>query len=169
MKCENKLNLVSYSVITNAIADGYFDGDGTYQPDIGLMNAMRLFYNCCVKESAFDELHPHNVSDILNMQDMVDDDTFITEFNKAIAAHERRFDFGNAYSDAMSMVDVRKSSIVAIINYARKALVGLSEDLGKVMTQENMDALKAIATAISDGNDLDDALVQSRIRKATGK
>lgn len=169
MKCENNLNLVNYTAIVEAIADGYFDFDGTYQPHIGLMNAMRLFYNNCVVVSAFDEKHPHNISNILDMQEIVDDEEFISEFNNALCGSKYTFDFANAFAAALSIVEVKRSSIGSLINYAKNVLIELSNTLSSVMTQENMDALKAVAGAIGSGEALDEALAQARIKRATEK
>lgn len=169
MKFETGLSLVDYSVIVENIVDGYFDFDGIYQPHIGQMNAMRIFYNNCVKESVFDEKYPHTISDIMDMQEIVNDTDFIEAFNTAIQLGAMKFDFANAFDTALSIVDMKKSSVGHVVEIVKKALIDLASELNRVMTPENMESLKMIANAIGGGESLDDvfdeAFVQNRINK----
>lgn len=166
MKFETKLNLVKYCAIVESIADGYFDFDGTYQPHIGMMNAMRVFYNECVAESVFDEKYPHNITNILDMQDIVNDDEFIKVFNLCINTEAISFDFGNAYCDAMKIVDNRKSSLLNMFEQIKNMVAGLSTELEHILTPDNLKVVKDVAVALGKGSSLDDALAVARIEKA---
>ena len=96
MKVNTYIGMVEYLTMVNEIVLEYFDEDGNYQPQIGILNAMRLFYNECVIESKF-EL-PHDITDAMDMEIMVTDDEFVNEFNNAIIGDRPgiRFDFANA-------------------------------------------------------------------------
>lgn len=160
------MNIVKYTAIVEAIADGYFDFDGTYQPHIGMMNAMRVFYNECVTESTFDEKYPHNITNILDMQDIVNDDDFIKAFNFCLKSENISFDFGNAYCDAMKIVDNRKGSLANMFEQIKNMIAGFSAELEHVLTPDNLKAVKDVAVALGNGSALDDALAKARIEKA---
>ncbi len=169
MKCNTKLGLVKYCAIVEAIADGYFDFDGTYQPHIGMMNAMRVFYNECVTESAFDEKYPHNITNIMDMQDIVDDEEFIKIFNGCVSLDETTFDFGNAYCDAMDIVSNRKGSLVNMFEQIKNMIAGFSAELEHVLTPDNLKVIKDVAVALGNGSALDDTLAKARIEKAVSE
>lgn len=166
MNYNTKLNIVKYTAIVEAIADGYFDFDGTYQPHIGMMNAMRVFYNECVTESIFDEKYPHNITNILDMQDIVNDDDFIKVFNSCLKSEDISFDFGNAYFDAMKIVDNRKGSLANMFEQIKNMITGFSAELEHILTPDNLKAVKEVAVALGNGSALDDALAKARIQKA---
>lgn len=167
MNTYTKLNLINYAAIVEAIADGYFDFDGTYQPHIGIMNTMRIFYNECVVESFFDEKYPHNITNILDMKDILNDDEFIKAFNSCINSEDISFNFGNAYCDAMEIVENRKGSLVNMFELIKNLIVDLSSELKDVVTPENLESLRTVAAAIGNGNTLDESLAQARILNAT--
>lgn len=72
------------------------------------LNAMRIFYNKFVTNCKFDESHPHDITDVLQMEDIVADYDFIEAFNKAISPTVEKFDFTNAYADTMGIVSKNK-------------------------------------------------------------
>lgn len=102
---ETKLGIVEYMTLVEALVDGYFDVDGTYQPQIGIVNAMRLFYNNCVKQSDLDGEVSHQFTDIMLVEKLAANDDFIHAFNDAISnKHEYILDFANAFNDARDII-----------------------------------------------------------------
>ena len=77
-----ELSMIDYLVMVNDMVLEYFNEDGEYQPHIGMLNVMRLFYNHCVIESKFDT--PHDIIDAMDMEIIVEDDDFLNAFNDAI-------------------------------------------------------------------------------------
>lgn len=103
MVIKKDFSVVDYVSLVNGIVGEFFDSEtGDYQPHIGRLNVMRLFYNECVVESKFDL--PHDFEDALMMDVLVEDEEFINEFNTAIKGDGKmRLDFANAYAEAMEM------------------------------------------------------------------
>ena len=99
MVIDVKLSIVDFVSTVNDIVLEYFDADGAYTPHIGLLNAMRVFYNECVKESKFDGDIPHNVADALEMEAIVADEQFIQCFNEALKTDEYSLTFATAYNE----------------------------------------------------------------------
>lgn len=145
-----RLGLYEYINMANQIALEYFDDDGTYQPHIGKINAMRLFYNNCVVKSKFDDVYDHNITSSDDLVDILADDDFIIEFEDAIRNHGA-FSFGAAYDDALDMVYARKSSIGSVIDALNRMLKKLNDKLSDVLSDENVEQLSKIAQNISDG------------------
>ncbi|MCD7891640.1 MAG: hypothetical protein LUG26_07845 [Ruminococcus sp.] len=85
MTVNTKLSLFDYLAMVENIASEFIDEkSGVYQPHIGQLNAMRLFYNFCVTESKFDDKYEHNIVDAEDMEEIVADEEFIEAFNNAI-------------------------------------------------------------------------------------
>ncbi len=103
----------------------------------------------------------------MDMQEIVNDADFIAAFNDSINTSTIKFDFANAYVTALSIVDMKKSSIGHVVDMIKRGLIDLSSELNRTMTPENMESLKMIANAIGDGASLNEALTQDRIKKAT--
>lgn len=56
---------------------------------------MRTFYNEFITKSKFDESHPHDITDVLDLEDIVSDYGFIVAFNNAISPTNDKLDFAN--------------------------------------------------------------------------
>lgn len=162
LEINTKLELFDYLAMVNEIALEFFNDDGTYQPHIGKINAMRLFYNQCVIKSKYDEKYGHDIVDAMDMVEIAADDNFIREYNEAISAGTyENLDFGNAYVDAMKIVDVRKSSIGNAIEVVGSMLNRLVSSFSSVLTEENIEKVSQIAKEISNGNISAEALVNA--------
>lgn len=148
MTINTKLNLVEYESIVNSIVCGYFDYNGEYTPGIGYANVIRLFYDICVTDSKFDNEIPHDFTEITLVDSLEADDEFMTAFENALRVDSHRFDFGNAYKDALDIVNSKRDSVGESIMRAISYLMGL---LRETMTPENMDVTKRIAEDISSG------------------
>lgn len=156
------LELFDYLAMVNEIALEFFSEEGTYQPHIGKVNAMRLFYNQCVTQSKFDEKYSHDIVDAMDMVEIVADADFISAYNESIAAGAyTSLDFGNAYKDAMEIVDVRKSSFGNAVEIVGSMLNRLVGSISSVLTDENIEKVSQIAKEISNGNISAEAVVDA--------
>ena len=150
MKYDNKLNVVTYIAVTNSLVDSYFDASGKYQPHLGSLDAMRIYYNMCVLESKFDEKYPHNITDVLHLEEIISDPEFIEAFNNAVSESDP-LSFGDMYSRAIDMVEDRKRSVERIITQITNGIEKLSDNLSLMLTDENLSKFKDIANAVSSG------------------
>lgn len=156
-----KLGAIDYALMVNDIASQYFYSDGEYAPQIGLLNAMRLFYNCCVKESKFDDVVSHTSDTLDDMETLATDDQFIEEFNKALVADKYCLDFANAFRDAMDIVNTKKSSLYQMVVLMKDAMNSIVDRIAPALTQENIDKVRAIAKDIADGKISAEAVVDA--------
>ena len=161
MKVNTSLGMVEYLTMVNEIILEYFDEDGNYQPQIGILNTMRLFYNECVIESKF-EL-PHDITDAMDMEIMVTDDEFINEFNNAIIGDVPgiRFDFANAYKDAMDIVETKKSSIERAVDSVKKMIISVLDVINPLLSDEHIDKVAEIAHDVANGKISAEAVVDA--------
>lgn len=158
-----KLALFDYLAMVKEIAYEFInDEDGTYQPQIGKLNAMRLFYNHCVIKSRFDEKYGHDVIDADSMEEIVADDGFIEAFNKAIECDRTiRYDFANAYRDAMEIVNVKKTSFGSAVNIVGSMINKIFESVSPLLTEENINIVSQIAKDMSEGKVSAEAIVDA--------
>lgn len=172
LNVNTKLALFDYMALVQEIAYGFIDYEtGTYQPHIGNLNAMKLFYNRCVIESKFDEKYPHNVTNVDAMAEIISDDDFMEAFNKAIK-HDGEtvgYDFANAYKDALDIVNVKKTSFGLILNVVNTLLEGLKEKVMPLLTEENTKSIHKIAEEISGGKTSAEAVVNAYVQKLVNK
>lgn len=158
---DTELNMIDYMVLVNDMVLEYFNDEGEYQPHIGMLNVMRLFYNVCVKESKFD--NPHDITDAMDMEIIVEDDDFLNAFNDAIigVVPGIRFDFANAYKDAMDIVETKKHSIERGVESIKKLLFSILEVVNPLLTDEHMNMVSKIAENIGNGNINAEAIVDA--------
>lgn len=169
MIIDTKLSIVEYMWMVEAMVSEYFGDDGTYQPQIGLLNIMRLFYNKCVMQSHFDTEHEHNITDPMDLEEIISDNEFILEFNNAIEYNPMKtLDFGNAYYDAMDIVDVRKTSLSQAVQSMKSAVESIIDEIRPMMSESNIKNTSMIAELISSGKFDPDKLGES-IVNAYGK
>lgn len=163
LEVNTKLALFDYLAMVKEIAREFInDEDGAYQPHIGKLNAMRLFYNHCVIKSKFDEKYGHDVSDADTMEDIVTDDEFIEEFNNAIRCDgDTRYDFANAYKDAIEIVNVKKTSLGNAINIVGSMINKIFESVSPLLTEENIKVVSQISKDMSDGKVSAEAIVNA--------
>lgn len=152
MVINTNLSVVDFVVMVDDIAIEYFDISGEYTPHIGLLNVMRLFYNKCVKESKYDEDVPHEVADIMLMKDIVADKDFIRCFNEAIEERGYALNFATAYSEAMKIVDQKKSSIFNVIDIIKNSLMQLVGNMNETLASDKIDKVLSMFGKQSDEN-----------------
>lgn len=158
MRYNKKLNFWDYAAAVNAIADGFFDAEYNYIPHVGKINAMRIFYNFCVEDDIGGV--PHNIEEIDDILKIVENDEFIADFNRALVCHGNDFDFGNAFKDALRIVETKKQSL-------GRAITIISESIEKIITafkdavpEGAMDKLAEISKAVESGKIDTNSLLQ---------
>lgn len=150
VEVKTTLSIIDYVTIVDAIVTEFFNEDGEYTPHIGKLNAMRLFYNECITDNRF-EL-PHDITDALQMEVLVENDEFITAFDKAIKFEQNSvFSFANAYKDALSIVEVKKTSINQVASTVKSIFVKIVDSIVPMFTEENIQRLEQISNEIASG------------------
>ena len=148
-KINDNLDIVAYGAAVREIADKFFDGDGNYAPHIGKAGAMVVFYNYFVTESKFSEMTSEEFTTDL----FFSDEEFLSEYNKAIKdCEEVRFNFGNAYKDAIDIVNTRKSSIGRVVEQFEKAIVNLAAKVSPIFSEETIDKIAKISDDVTKGD-----------------
>lgn len=165
-----KLALFDYLAMVRDIASEFInDEDGTYQPQIGKLNAMRLFYNSCVTKSRFDKKYGHDVIDASDMEEIVTDNEFMKAFNEAIIGDGTiQYDFANAYKDAIEIVDVKKTSFGSAVNIIGSMINKIFDSVSPLLTEENIKVVSQIAKDMSDGKISAEAIVDAYADKLAG-
>lgn len=131
MRIDANLSISEYMDVVSEIVDGFFDDDGNYVPHIGNIAAMEAFFNHCVKEHKY-EL-PAESDEVPYPIDIVfADEEFIAAFNDAVDdTYRTAINFGNAYRDALKIVDDKKGSL-------GRAVVMISSFVERYFTPDNM-------------------------------
>lgn len=160
---DTRLDMVDFLQVVNDIVLEYFGIDGTYQPHIGFLNAMRIFYNICVKESKFEK---QDIVDALDMESIVADEDFIKEFNAAIkSTQEQKLDFSNAYRQAMDIVSNKKTSLNNFVDIMHNMLNEFINSIGGELGKENLNKIISIVEKVSAG-EITSATVAEAYRQA---
>ena len=74
-------------------------------------------------------------------------------YNDALAKTDYyRFDFANAYEDAMEIVRVKSSTLVGAVGQFRDIVVQAIEKISPVFTEDNIAKLTRISEEVSSGN-----------------
>lgn len=149
---DTSLGLVDYFAMVEEIVSEYFNEEGNYQPHVGRLNAMRLFYNHCVKDGKFEGEIAHDIVDALDMEPLVKDVDFVMAFTEAtsnIKANE--LSFGNAYNDSLAIVKVKKSAFERIADGFLKSLSSLVDKAAPFLNEDVLAKVSDIAKDIGNG------------------
>ena len=160
MNINVKLSVLKYATIVNSIADGYFDFEGNYVPHIGVMNAMRIFWNECVTETRNGEEIIHEVTELTDLDEIIANGEFEKAFNEATEIKMVCLDFANAISNAIDIVNVKKNSIGGISDYVNQLIEKVANGISNI-TPEHMETLKKVSGQIADGTFNADALLET--------
>lgn len=152
MVIDTNLSIVGFVSAVNDIALEYFDTNGEYTPHIGLLNAMRVFYNECVKESKFDADIPHNVVDALEMESIVADKQFIHCFNESLKTNEYSLTFATAYGEAMKIVEQKKTSVFGAVELIKKVIMQVVDNMNSALTPENIEKITSLFGKMNGAN-----------------
>ena len=157
---KKKLSVAEYIAIVNNIASNYYNENGEYQPHIGILNAMRIFYNVCVTEDMFDL--PHNIVDASEVEKLANDDEFIHSFNSAIESDGNvQLNFANAYIDAIAIVESKNDMITNAIMPVKNMIIDMIQNFSSYLTEENMNIISKISEGISNGNITADSIIEA--------
>lgn len=176
MRIETELSLFDYVVMVEDIVEDFFDDENKYCPHIGELNAMRLFYNKCVKTSEFDEKYGHDITQAADMVEIVANEEFVNAFNRAInydfECDPVRCDFGAAYRNAKDIVDTRKSTIGNATDTIGMMIKKISESISSAINEETVNTLSQIGKDMLEGKVTADALISAyrkNIKEDTGR
>lgn len=134
MVINTELDIIQYVNCVDKIASKFFNDALDYEPDMGMLHAMCLFYNLCVKDSEFKNSIGDEVHEIWDIRDVAKDPEFIREFNKAIREqNDFSLNFNNAYKQAMDIVERKKNPVSNILDIIKDLGIGLSESVGELI------------------------------------
>lgn len=141
----------TYVAAVEDIALYFFNTEGKYQPHIGKISAMRVFYNMCVGDNPYREELGDEIMNLVSMDKLVKDEEFIVEFNKALNPHAVvAFDFAHAYQDAMEIVKSRQTMLGSAIELVGDMLIAFVEKMNEAVSPENLKETGLIAQALED-------------------
>lgn len=161
MVINTELEMFEYLQTVNDIALEYFNIDGKYQPHIGILNAMRIFYNLCVKESKYDEEYGHDIFDATDMKEIVVDKDFIDAFNSALMVKGMDFNFGNAYRQALDIVEYKKTSLENTVDIIYKAVMNFVESFNSTVSGDTINTIVDIANKMSNNQINSETIVEA--------
>jgi len=154
MEYDQKLDVITYLGMVEEIADGFFV-NGEYQPHIGKMNAMRLFYNKCVVHDGND------IDDFDGLIAVLNETSLTSYFKEAVHTYEDHFCFSEAYADAMDIVSFKKGSIGSLLDYVTSWLTKIADDMKDALSEDNLDKISQIAERINNGESISNAVMDS--------
>lgn len=145
-----EMSVYEYIATVDGIAAKYFDKSGNYQPHWGYLGTVAYFYNLFFddRDADNDEINLEKINDALKNAD------FVNRFNNCINGTEDygAFNFYRAYSDAMKIVDNKKSAggiIRSAVDYVTERIGDLFNNM---MTEDNIAKLSEMAKLVSDGS-----------------
>lgn len=182
IKYNENLGINEYIFATDKIAQVYFDSDNQYQPHIGLLETMWLFYSLCVTETKYDKdinakldemekaRKEKNTDDNKQMfdltiyQDLFSDDEFVKEFNNVVTSYKKPnygLTFGSAFRSAMEIVKTKRNSVNSLEYTITKILTELADKFENLISPDKIEELTDIAKRIQTGETAADAVVQA--------
>lgn len=148
---------MNYISVVDELAENYFDTDGNYVPHMGLIHAMKVFYNECVLESDYDDRFVEGANEAEIAVELFSDETFVEAFNSALIGDSNlRFDFANAYKAALDIVADKKSSLTRVVN----GISGIFENISSALTPENIENVAKVADSMGKGDIGTEAVVK---------
>jgi hypothetical protein len=134
MIIDTELDIIQYVNCVDNIVSKFFNDELDYEPSIGMLHTMCIFYNLCVKDSKFKDSIGDEVHDIWDIRDVAKDAEFIKEFNNAISKTDIFcLNFNNAYKQAMDIVERKKNPVSNILDIIKDLGIGLSESVGELL------------------------------------
>ena len=159
-----QVDAVTYINMVNSLADAYFDKDGKYVPHIGRMHEMGFFYNNFIPEGI-----EHPITDILEVDKFANDDEFLSAFQLACCDTYNRLNFANARSDAIDIVNYRKTSMYSLQETIINTIDKVSQKLNEAISSEKIAQLRKIADEIESGKISSDAIAEAYGRSSLFK
>ena len=144
MKFNNELSLDSYVAVVNEIANSFFnETSGEYEPHIGELYAMCVYFNNCVETDGTDKIQ-NPITALSQSEELLKNVEFVENYRDAIAAGwgsvTPKLDFGHAFDNAMEIVAHNKDGMV----YIGKVLASVFQTYGNLIVNaiETLDADK---------------------------
>ena len=154
MVVNTELDMLQYVNCIENIVSKFFNDEFDYEPYIGMLHTMCIFYNLCVKDSKFKESVGDEVHEVWDIRDVAKDDEFIKEFNKAIREQDDfRLNFNNAYKQAMDIVENKKNPINSVLDLIKDFGVGYANSLNELLDIGGVDTPE-VETNIDNPEDI---------------
>lgn len=179
IKYNENLGINEYIFATDKIAQVYFDADNQYQPHVGLLETMWLFYSLCVTETKYDkniktkldeietkkkEKNEKVQFDLSIYEELFSDEEFVKEFNNVVTSYKKpnySLTFGSAFRSAMEIVKTKRNSVNSLEYAITKILTELAEKFENLISPEKIEELTDIAKKIQSGETVADAVVKA--------
>lgn len=172
MIVDTELGMIDFLLLVRDLAEGYFGEDGEYQPQFGMLNVMRQFYNYCIKDGELKKEYGDSIVDATEMIEIVKDFEFITAFNDAIArikpingdnrlGRSIDFDFPNAFETAIDIVETKKTSFSYIVEGIKKMVIKVLSTLEDVLSEENIAQISEIVGKVDNAGDFATAMIDA--------
>lgn len=144
-------SVTEYYTLVNDLVEGFFGEDGSYTPHIGDMNSMLIFFNQCIQNK--DILTDKEfIDDVMDAEVIFANTDFIAAFNEAIFYDgDIKYDFANAFKNAMEIVQYRISSMQFAMSQVMNGFNALVGSINSVMNEDTIDKLTEFAQNVSDG------------------
>ena len=155
------LGIFNYVNVVNEIAAGYFDDEHNYIPHLGLINAMKVFYNYCVDDRSKFDPNSSIIDGIEDIDSIFNDDEFLKEFNGAIIVSSIRLDFANAFRDALDIVNTNKSPINIGIQKLKGLIKSVMDSINASLTPENIGLVEKLKSLLESGEFTVDKFIES--------
>lgn len=154
MEIKKKLELAEYISLVDSLAKEFFDDENNYSPHWGELNAVREFYNRCVKEDIAGL--SHDISDASLIAGLLENKDFIRAFERCKDDYleygcTSRLTFGNAYATAKDIVNVKVQSFNYAVESLKIAANNFLKGIIDSLSPENIDKIEKIANQISNG------------------
>ena len=149
---KDNVDIVTYSAAVQAIVKKFFDDDNTYTPHFGRTNAVAVFFNYFVDNVSLYNYFADYDGDI-DVDFLVANEDCLVAYNEALNDNKAfRLNFGNAYKDALDIVNQRNSSMGNVIDNIQNAISMIADKISPVFSGDNLERLTEIAKNVSNGN-----------------
>ena len=139
MTVNTKLDYQNYLTCVEALTESFFDEDGNYAPHIGRIMSVSLFLDFCVEDSGINMEEDNMIDQIFGNEEILME--FENEVQACMEFGKPALRFGNAFMDAMAIVEQKKNSLV-------NTLTVFANQLKQVMTPENIARLQEVSKDI---------------------
>lgn len=136
MTVNTKLDYQNYLTCVEALTESFFDEDGNYAPHIGRIMSVSLFLDFCVEDSGVNMEEDNMIDQIFGNEEILM--AFENEVQACMEFGKPALRFGNAFMDAMAIVEQKKNSLV-------NTLTVFANQLKQVMTPENIARLQEVS------------------------
>ena len=136
MTVNTKLDYQNYLTCVEALTESFFDEDGNYAPHIGRIMSVSLFLDFCVEDSGINMEEDNMIDQIFGNEEILM--AFENEVQACMEFGKPTLRFGNAFMDAMAIVEQKKNSLV-------NTLTVFANQLKQVMTPENIARLQEVS------------------------